>query len=183
MKERRGHRRPQEIFSGVWIDELKDSQAALVAKELLDALLERLLARVLVDDRRQVDTFLAEAGFGSRVRLTYLLGLISPEEAGDLETIERIRHEFARALGERSFEDEEIAALVEELETARQFREHPASLGFARDARMRFNAAVHILARYLSFRAHDKAGPPRRTRHPPFRYAPPGEIPPVRLGD
>jgi hypothetical protein len=184
MNERRGKKRPQEIFSGVWIDELKDTQAPLVAKELLDALLERLLARFLVDDREQLDAFLKESSFVSRVRLTYLLGLISPEEAADLGIIERIRHEFARTLGERSFEDEDIRALVEDLETSRQFREHPASLGFARDARMRFNAAVHILARYLSFRAQDKAQDKsslrRRAVHPPFRYAPPGEIPPVR---
>lgn len=179
--ERRG-KRLQEIFSGVWIDELTDPQAPLVAKELLDALMERLLGHYLVDDPTAVEAFLQESGFVARVRLGYLLGLLSPEESRDLQAIEHIRNEFARSLGERSFEDPDIQKLVESLETARQFREHPASLGFARDTRMRFNSAVHILARYLSFRLHDKAGLEKRTVHPPFRYAPPSEHPPVRSG-
>lgn len=179
MAERRG-KRLQEIFSGVWIDELSDTQAPLVAKELLDALLERLLAHYLVDDPPEQETLLQESSFASRTRLCFLLGLLSPEEARDLYTVERIRNEFARALGERSFDDEDIREMVESLETARQFREHPASLGFSRDPRMRFNSAVHILARFLNFRTHEKAGLRPRTAHPTFRYAPPGEFPPVR---
>lgn len=181
MAERRG-KRLQEIFSGVWIDELSDSQAPLVAKELLDALLERLLQHVLVDDRPEQEALFQESGFVARTRLCYLLGLISPEEAQDLRTVERIRNEFARSLGERSFEDGDVVEMVESLITARQFREHPASLGFSRDARMRFNSAVHILARYLKFRTQDKAGLRQRKVHPPFRYTPPSEHPPVRGG-
>jgi len=181
MAEKRG-KRLQEIFSGVWIDELSDSQAPLVAKELLDALLERLLLHYLVDDPGEIRSFLQETSFISRTRLCYLLGLLSPEEMWDLYTLERIRNEFARALGDRSFEDEDIRELVDSLQTARQFREHPASLGFSRDPRMRFNSAVHILARYLNFRTHEKAGLRPRTPHPPFRYTPPGEFPPVRGG-
>lgn len=181
MVEKRG-KRLQEIFSGVWIDELSDSQAPLVAKELLDALLERLLVHYLVDDPGESRSFLQETSFISRTRLCYLLGLLSPEEMQDLYIVERIRNEFARALGERSFEDDDIRDLVDALQTARQFREHPASLGFSRDPRMRFNSAVHILARYLNFRTHEKAGLPPRTPHPPFRYTPPGEFPPVRGG-
>jgi hypothetical protein len=182
VSPKRTKKRPQEIFSGVWIDELSDPQAPLVAKELLDALLERLLAAVLVLDPAELESFSRSLQYDGRVRLAYLLGLLSQEETADLRIIAKIRDIFAHSLGERDFDDPEIVTLVERLETARQFRLHPASLGFSRDTRMRFNAAVHILARYLNFRVQQKGVLKRHLRHPAFRYAPPGETPPVSGG-
>ena len=179
---KRTRRRPQEIFSGVWIDELTDPQAPIVAKELLDTLLERLLAGYFVDDRQESEAYLKTLPFDGRIRLCYLLGLLSPEEAADLRLVGRIRDAFTHSLGERSFDDPEVAVLVERLETARQFRLHPASLGHSRVTRMRFNSAIHILARYLHFRVQQKGTIQRRQPHPPFRYAPPGELPPVSGG-
>lgn len=179
---RRPSRRPQEIFSGVWIDELTDPQAPLVAKELLDALLEKLLTAYFVDDPAESGALLATTPFEARIRLCYLLGLLSPQEATDLRIVGRIRDLFTHSLGERSFDDEDVVPLVERLETARQFRRHPASMGQSRHSRMRFNSAVHILARYLHFRAGGKSPITRRRPHPPFRYAPPGELPPVAGG-
>lgn len=180
MASKRARKRPQEIFSGVWIDELGDSQAPLMAKELLDTLLEKLLGSFLAEDADELEAFSRDLNFDGRIRLAYLLGLISPEEAADLRLISRLRDEFAGSLGERTFADDDVGELVDALTTARQFRQHPASLGLSRDTRMRFNSAVHILARYLYFRVSHNLGPDRRTVHPPFRYAPPGEIPPVR---
>lgn len=179
---KRNRRRPQEIVSGVWIDELTDAQAPLVAKELLDTLLERLLAAYWVDDPDEARALLTGLQFDARIRLGYLLGLLSPEEAADLRLVGRIRDIFAHSLGDRGFDDSEISALVERLETARQFRQHPASLGQSRDTRQRFNSAIHILARYLHFRVQQKGTIRRRQPHPPFRYTPPGEIPPVSGG-
>lgn len=182
-QSKRNRRRPQEIVSGVWIDELTDAQAPLVAKELLDTMLERVLAVYWVDDPDEARTLLKRLTYDSRIRLCYLLGLLSPEEAADLRLVGRIRDIFAQSLGDRGFDDGEISALVERLETARQFRKHPASLGHSRDTRQRFNSAVHILARYLHFRVQQKGTIRRRSPHESFRYAPPGEIPPVSGGE
>ena len=83
-----------------------DRAAALVAAALLDANLESLLRSFLVADESEVEALLGTnlQSLGARMRMAYLLGLVSVDEMHDLRIIKEIRNYFAHNL-HVSFED------------------------------------------------------------------------------
>ena len=99
-----------------------DRSAAIVGVAILDEYLFRLIAKVLIDDKKAVSEMLGPknplAPFGSlaaRTKAAFDLGLLSKDEQHDLEALRAIRNRFAHELFDCSFEDpwieEKCAAL------------------------------------------------------------------------
>lgn len=76
-----------------------DAVVVIVGVAYLDGALQRLLTACLVDDPKLVaELFRYDGGlgsFGARVKLAYLLGLVSDEERNDLDLLRRVRNDFA----------------------------------------------------------------------------------------
>jgi hypothetical protein len=90
-----------------------DRGCALFAAAYLDAALEGLL-RASVLEGKKVDEELFEgaspiATFSGRIKLAYYLGWISAEFRSDLETIRKIRNDFAHDATILSFDTQSIA--------------------------------------------------------------------------
>ena len=95
------------------LSEESDRGCALFAAAYLDAALEGLF-RCSVLEGKKIDVELFEgsaplATFSGRIRLAYYLGKISAEFRADLETIRKIRNEFAHDASLLSFETQSIA--------------------------------------------------------------------------
>ena len=95
------------------LSEESDRGCALFAAAYLDAALESLF-RSSVMEGKKIDEELFEgssplATFSGRIRLAYYLGKISAEFRADLETIRKIRNEFAHDASLLSFETQSIA--------------------------------------------------------------------------
>lgn len=91
-----------------------DRAVAIIGAALLNAHIEQLLKALFVDDPLQVDLMLdsdrAIGSFGARIRLAYLLGLVSREEFDDLAAINRIHEVFSREIEEVGFTDLPVRA-------------------------------------------------------------------------
>lgn len=90
-----------------------DRGCALFAAAYLDTALENLL-RATVLESKKIDEELFEgtaplATFSGRIKLAYYLGLISSEFRADLETIRKIRNDFAHDATILSFDSQSIA--------------------------------------------------------------------------
>lgn len=93
--------------------EESDRGCALFVAAYLDAALEGLF-RASVLESKKIDEELFEgnspiATFSGRIRLSYYLGLISAEFRADLETIRKIRNDFAHDATILSFDTQSIA--------------------------------------------------------------------------
>ena len=103
-----------------WIDDLNkefkgqsDRGLAIVAGSLLDEMLSMLLRAFLVRDVQDWDDELfgsqaAFATFSAKIKVAFALGLISSDERRELDTIRRIRNDFAHQLGALNFEDASV---------------------------------------------------------------------------
>lgn len=90
-----------------------DRGCALFASAYLDKALSDLLFLSLVNSKK-IDSELFEgnsplATFSSRIKMAFYLGKISAECRGDLETIRKIRNEFAHDANLISFDTQSIA--------------------------------------------------------------------------
>lgn len=101
--------------SGAFIQEMQsisNTSAALLAAAFIDASLDVLLRAFLVNDRKKVDALLgaqrALDSLGSRATLAFCLGLISQELYSDIDTIRKIRNEFAHSRLALGFGDQPI---------------------------------------------------------------------------
>ncbi|WP_215779878.1 MltR family transcriptional regulator [Paludibacterium sp. B53371] len=120
-----------------------DRGCALFAAAFLDKALSDLLYLSLVADKRiEKDLFEGTAplsSFSARIKLAFYLGKISKECRADLDTIRRIRNEFAHHAELISFDDQSIAGRCRNL----QFSYHERT----QQPRSHFTAAVsRILA-------------------------------------
>lgn len=92
----------------------------------LDEALKQLLAAFLLEDVGRKEEFLDGEGNGplgtlhSRIRATYLLGLISEEEYEDLERLREIRNQYAHALHGVTLDNDYIRQKVDALGVWRQ---------------------------------------------------------------
>ena len=91
-----------------------DRAVAIIGASLLNAQIDQLLAAFFVDDVQEVDALLGGdrplGTFSARLRLAYLLGLISLDEQADLAAVNRISEAFTRAMEEITFDDLPIRA-------------------------------------------------------------------------
>jgi DNA-binding MltR family transcriptional regulator len=104
-------------------DELKhesDRGVVLVVAAFLDEQLEMLLTRHFIDDPKVAAELLSSGSgplgtFSSRMKLAYCLDLIHPQQYKDLQTIRKLRNEFAHSHIRVSFESDRIRDLCANL--------------------------------------------------------------------
>lgn len=132
--------------------------AAVLAAAFADELLKALLAASFVDESKGARAVLARDGaaatFSARIALSYAIGLISADEADDLNRLRRIRNDFAHQLHGLSFATQRIADLSTAFRcVARTFREHAELQSeYPSEPRKLFDLAVAVLCHALNKR-------------------------------
>ncbi|MDB5321342.1 MAG: putative mannitol operon repressor [Phycisphaerales bacterium] len=95
----------------------------MVGAAYVDDLLAGMLRSYLVDDAKLVDALLESQGplgtFSSRINLVYALGLIRDDQLADLNTLRKIRNEFAHSHKALSFDVQPICDLCDNLNQIR----------------------------------------------------------------
>jgi DNA-binding MltR family transcriptional regulator len=135
-----------------------DRAAAVLAAAFADELLKALLAASFVDESKVTQAVLdrdgAAATFSARITLTYAIGLISADEADDLNRLRRIRNDFAHQLHGLSFATQRISDLAKAFRcVARTFRAHPeVRAEYPSEPRKLFDLAVAVLCHSLNKR-------------------------------
>lgn len=128
------------------INKESDRGAVLTAASFIDDLLQKTIAAFLVDEdsaKQLCEGFNAPIGsFSSRVIAAYALGLISPDEQADCNTIRKVRNEFAHTV-KASFKDRRLIDLCGNLKFA--------TVEDGINAQMKFtSAAVTIITRLVN---------------------------------
>ncbi len=138
-----------------------DRAVAIVGAAFLDSHLEQLLGSFFVDDYDEVRALVGSdrplGTFGARIRMGYILGLISKEERDDLWSVNQIREFFIREMGELSFSDDPLREWCFLLRLPNKI----LLSGETRTPRRLFVFAVALLVRQLSLRI-EQAGQARR---------------------
>jgi DNA-binding MltR family transcriptional regulator len=115
--KRREIRTPEGLSakSGELLEQLNkesDRGVALIAAAYLDATLESMLRKYLVDDAVVVDELFkhpgALSGFSARIRMAYCLGLIGPDLRHNLDIVRDIRNDFAHDIEHTSFDTDSV---------------------------------------------------------------------------
>jgi len=105
--------------------------AVIIYSAFLDSLLRDLIGSFMVDDAKKVDKLLGTddgsetplSSFSTRIKTAYCLGLVTKKEFDDLNLIRRMRNRFAHRLHGYSFEDQEIIAWCNSLQTPIMFKD------------------------------------------------------------
>lgn len=96
-----------------------DRGCALLAAAHLDDMLEKLLRKKLLGNKKHLELIFGFNGplgtFSSRVLLCYSMGLISSNDLHDIQIIRKIRNEFGHSFSIINFETEKIKALCDNL--------------------------------------------------------------------
>ena len=110
-------------FQG-FLDEFQkenDRSAAIIGAAFLDEHLKQLLVNFMVDDPNEVKELLSGesplGSFGARIRAAYCLGLISYQYFESLKLIKDVRNAFAHQLHGRTFDDKDVAAACNKLQS------------------------------------------------------------------
>ena len=151
-----------------------DRAVAIVGAALLKSQLEQLLSAFFVQDEGEIAALIGGerplGSFGARVRLAYLIGLISKEEHEDLWAVNQIDGAFTRDMGEMSFEEQPVRAWCLEMRLPNKV----LLSGEMRTPRKLFVFTIALLLRQLSMRIEQAEQ--RRPRPPePFSLVEAGE--------
>lgn len=96
-----------------------DRASAVVAASVLDELLERCLVRFIREDKKakelMFDVYKPMSSFKAKTDLAYFLSLLSHDERSDLDTIRRIRNDFAHKFDTLTFSSPGIETLCTQL--------------------------------------------------------------------
>jgi len=146
-----------------------DRAAAVLAGCYLDHYLESLLKSFFIDDQKFIDGQIIGSStnsvldsFSKRIKLAYALGLLRKSEFDDLNTIKKIRNEFAHKLHGLTFETDKIRDLCSNLIIPNQTVPKMKNLVKVDDTpRFRYTIAVGMIGNFISYRAKDEAA--RRT--------------------
>jgi len=138
-----------------------DRAAAVLAGCYLDEMLELLLKKFLIQDSKFIEKYIlgnspsvAIDSFGKKTRIAYALGLLREVEYSDLETVRRIRNEFAHQIHGLSFETQKINDLCFNLKLAQIAIEKVIQdMKYTDGARFRYTITVGILGNFISHRA------------------------------
>lgn len=118
-----------------------------MAAAWLDDALELLLVRVLSRDEKitkELFGFDRPLGtFSTRIKLAFLLGLISDDTRQDLETIRELRNELAHVRGRLSFTDVDVQRQCASLRVYTVFAQY--SRRPSKAARQRFVISAYLL--------------------------------------
>jgi DNA-binding MltR family transcriptional regulator len=119
-------------------EELKDESdrgVVLVSAAFLDELLEELLRAHFISDSKITDELLSNSGplgsFSARSKLAYCLDLIHETQFRDLETVRKIRNEFAHSHRPATFDSDRIRDLCQNLKYAQLVPDWKDKSGFA----------------------------------------------------
>lgn len=97
--------------------------SGVLASTILDELLERCLLRFFHEGRKAKDLLFDGhrplRTFGSKLHAAYLLGIINSDARADLETIRRIRNDFAHKFEAQTFQSGELKVLCDQLSPVR----------------------------------------------------------------
>jgi len=160
MKKRR---RAQNLIRledvGGFFDELhreSDRAAAVLGAAYLDECLRELITSFLIDNEKEVDQLLKRSllTFGSRIRASYCMGLISEDEHHDLQTIRDIRIGFAHDLHGLSFSTPWIIDLCNALQHPKDIPQWPGTP----TARNLFMLTTDLLSLQLRLRTLQQKG-------------------------
>lgn len=103
----------KELFSQ------NDRAIAIVSGSYFDCLLQWLLERYLLKDKKVVSELFKPLqplnSFSGKIKISYCLGLISKKEYKDLNQIRDIRNIFAHQVGKISFDDQPVGDKIVEL--------------------------------------------------------------------
>lgn len=144
-----------------------DRAVAIVGAALLNAHVELLLTTFFVQDSAEAEALLANdrplGTFGSRIRLAYLLGLVSRDEHEDLWAVNKIDEIFSRDLGDTAFNDEPVRNLCLDLRMPNKV----LLMGEQHTPRRMFVFGVALLLRQLALRIEAAE---RGRRQPPASF-------------
>lgn len=145
-----------------------DRAVAIIGASLLNAQIEQLLTVFFVQDEAEIEALLGgdrpSGNFGVRLRLAYLLGLISLEEHVDLAAVNRISEAFSRELEEISFDDLPIRAWCLDLSLPNKIM----LSGEQRRPRQLYVFTVALLLRQIALRIQNAE---RSRREPPAPFS------------
>lgn len=134
-----------------------DRAAAVLAGSYLDSVLESLLRKSFIENFIQINKLFRGTGplnsFSSKIMLTEAFGLISKDEASDLNKIRYIRNEFAHRAHGLSFTDQSIKDRCDSFICVKnKFEELPiVDREYPREPRMLFNLATTLLGFNITY--------------------------------
>jgi len=101
---------PEE--TAAFYENVSDRSSALVLANIVENRLTELLRLCMRDDKKLADELFNSSGplgpFGTKIRLAYMLGLLSQEAYKDLMAVSRIRNKFAHDLSVTTFSNQQI---------------------------------------------------------------------------
>jgi hypothetical protein len=101
---------PEE--TAAFYENVSDRSSALVLANIVENRLTELLRLCMRDDKALADELFNPSGplgpFGTKIRLAYMFGLLSPEAYKDLMIVNRIRNKFAHDLSVTAFSNQQI---------------------------------------------------------------------------
>jgi len=129
-----------------------DRAAAVLAVSYLDIVLENLLRKNFVENFTGTNELFQGMGplnsFSSKIMVTGAFGLISKDDASDLNKIRHIRNKFAHRTHGLSFSDQSIKDRCDSFVCVKKiFEELPNfESEYPRESRKRFDLATALLA-------------------------------------
>jgi DNA-binding MltR family transcriptional regulator len=172
--------------------ELKNSTdrgAAIVGAAVLDTMLEQLLRLFLVEINgdKEETAMLGPNGplgsFGTKIRMSYYLGLISADERADLKIIQDIRNDFAHRWRDGLFSDKKTADRCANLRYAnKKWATEMATAGWSNTSRDWFIASTVGLIQLLLLRTNTSVLARRCTVPKENKMPPPSSVPPPHTG-
>ena len=135
-----------------------DRAAAVLAGCYLDEMLGLLLKKFLIQDAKLIEKYIlgnspsvAIDSFAKKSRIAYALGLLRKVEYSDIDTVRRIRNEFAHQIHGLSFETQKINDLCFNLKLAQiTIDKLFQDMKYTDGARFRYTIAVGILGNFIN---------------------------------
>lgn len=121
----------------------KDRVTALIGASVLEKRIESLLLRFIIPDGKIIDEIFNPLGplnsFSSKIKMAYVIGLISKKDYNNLIKIKNIRNQFAHELFNCNFNEDKIQKLIMSLSHP------PPEIKESNDPKMIFCRTVHFL--------------------------------------
>jgi hypothetical protein len=133
-----------------------DRVVVIVGAAFLDAILERLIASFLIEGKESKEMFEYPnvfGAFGARIKVAYVLGLLTREEYHDLKIIKDVRNDFAHSMQGGSFSEQSVADQCSRLKYSKRSFESWRQEGVPDTPRYRFLHTLNGLCALLFLRS------------------------------
>lgn len=105
----------EEIEATSEMEDASDRAAAIVIASLVETRLTNALQACMADEKRIVDGLFRPSGplgsFSSKIDLSFLIGIISPDAYNDLVIMKNVRNIFAHQIKAVTFDSDRLKAL------------------------------------------------------------------------